>query len=130
MKTAHKLAALVAGTLFTAVLTALPFPSPAPGQQARTLSAGIGKGDRTVRRDFSLKLVFARKQGSFTAGVRVTIFDQDGNRVLETFSEGPWLFVDLPEGNYRVVARPESGGGAAGEVEVTAGRQKALYLTW
>ncbi len=130
MKTANKFAALVAGTLLGAVLTVLSFPSPAPGQQVRTLSAGVGKGDRTIRRDFSLKLVFARKQGPFVAGVRVTIFDQGGNKILETVSDGPWLFVDLPEGSYRVVARPEKGAGAAGEVKVTAGRQKSLYLTW
>lgn len=133
MNSAIKPTIPLAAALLVAVLLAFMLPSPAPAQQADTFSTGVSKDDRTVHREYSLKVVFAAKQGAFRAGVNVTIYDQSGAKVVDTFSQGPWLFVDLPEGSYRVVARQEGeakGLGAAGEVKITAGRQKALYLIW
>ena len=114
-----------------AVALLLPaYPDMGAAQDVRTLSTGAGKDNRTLRREFSLKVVFAQRAGPFLAGVKVTIYDEAGGKVVETFSEGPWLLVALPPGKYRVVARRKSGPRAAGTVQVTGVRQKSLYLTW
>lgn len=130
MKPANRTTVFWKTVLAAAVLLGFLVSPAAEAQQPRSFSTGAGKDGRAARPGYSLKVVFAQRDGPFLAGVEVVVYDESGAKVVETFSDGPWLFLDLPPGAYRVVARLKGGRGAAGEVKVGGKRQKSLYLTW
>lgn len=72
------------------------------------MSGGFGSDERealsVMGRKFSLKLVFAAKNGDYLSAVKVTIKDKRGETWLEAVSEGPWFYVKLPRGKYQVHA--------------------------
>jgi hypothetical protein len=74
----------------------------------RYFSAGIGQVEREAAYPpFSLKLVFTAGGKPFVTGVTVTLRAAKGATVLTLPGEqvtGPWLFIDLPEGTYELVA--------------------------
>ena len=75
--------------------------------QARYISGGIGFGERealkaiAAREKMNLKLVFAERSRAYLSAVPVTIKDSAGTVVLKVTTDGPWLFVHLPAGEYR-----------------------------
>jgi len=75
------------------------------------LSGGIGEDEARLVEgmvgNYPLTLEFvvaARPRAEFTAGVKVLITDHAGKVVLETVSDGPFVLVKLPAGNYTVTA--------------------------
>ena len=78
---------------------------------------------------FNLKVVLAWDAGNYVSGVRIDIYDSQGNSVLNTETEGPWLFASLAPETYTVMATYE---GAAQEqsVEVTADQLTEITFTW
>lgn len=52
--------------------------------------------------DYNLKRIFAVTAGNYLSDVEVQIRDTRGREVLETTSQGPWLFTKLPAGTYHV----------------------------
>ena len=73
------------------------------------MTGGVGLGERQAMeekaRDYNLKLVFAIIQGNYLADIPVTIAKRGtGEKVLETVTNGPWLFAKLPHGWYVVKA--------------------------
>ena len=95
-----------------------------------SLSSGVSREGRLAHPEYSLKLVFARASGAYLSGVQVEILDQNGNTVLKKKAKGPWLYVKLPTGIYRVVARRGRGYATAAVIDIDATRQKRVYLTW
>ena len=70
-------------------------------------SGGIGSGELEAlekqRGNFSLRiLTAARGSGAFLADALVKITDASGRTVLETRADGPWTYVNLKVGDYRV----------------------------
>ncbi|MHB8138896.1 MAG: carboxypeptidase regulatory-like domain-containing protein [Smithellaceae bacterium] len=55
-------------------------------------------------RNYSLKLVFAGKNGEYLSDIKVGILDRAGKKVLDAVSTGPWFFCKLPPGKYTVTA--------------------------
>jgi hypothetical protein len=112
------------------------FP-PAPGEReangVRYLTGGVGVTEadklRVVRDDFSLQLTFTGTGGKFLAGVDTRLMGADGKTVFSTVSDGPFLFVHMPPGQYRVVASYQ---GQAREDTVTVPAQGGVSrtLTW
>ena len=90
-----------------------PFAA-ANAQQVQTqqgidfITGGVGLDERealeAMAGDFSLKLRFALKGGSYIADVQVRIEDEEGKAVLEGAADGPWFLVDLKPGKYTVRA--------------------------
>ena len=76
-------------------------------------SGGVGLEDRAEEPSYSIKLVFFEKStpqgGPYVSNVKVAIYTEGYNSVVDVVSTGPWLFVDLPEGKYRVQATRKSG---------------------
>ncbi len=78
------------------------------------LSGGIGASEREALNKMAspekmnLKLVFAERGGAFLSAAPVTITDESGAVRLQVKTDGPWLFVKLPAGDYRY--RAERGG--------------------
>lgn len=88
---------------------------PAAGLEVKTagdisyVSGGVGTSEQEaleqVKSDYNLRLLFAvTGSGAFLAKVPVSITDQAGQVVLETVSDGPYLYAKLPAGTYSVSA--------------------------
>jgi hypothetical protein len=76
------------------------------------ISGGIGKDQALAfmraAADYPLTLEFVADAGhrrEFLSDVPVTIQDHSGRDVLRTTTEGPFLLVNLPRGEYKVTAR-------------------------
>jgi hypothetical protein len=93
------------------------------------LSSGVGLDNRQPHPEYPLKLVFAVQSGAFLADVNVKILDETGKEVAKMHSPGPWLFVDLPEGTYKVVGLRKDGKAAAAHFTVSKG-QTVVTLIW
>lgn len=100
----------------------------------RYFSTGIGQVEReAVYPAFSLKLVFTAGGKPFVTGVGVAVRDKKGATVLAVPAEhitGPWLFVDLPEGIYDVVATLGGEVQTAKGVKVGRGKVTTQHVRW
>ena len=99
----------------------------------RYVSGGVGKGEREalqrLANDYSLRLAFAISCGHYFYKVDVSIKDTAGRIVLESLTDGPWLFADLPAGEYTVKAR-SSGRTVVKKVLVSGKGQPMVTLFW
>ncbi|MCB1934161.1 MAG: hypothetical protein KDI45_17055 [Candidatus Accumulibacter sp.] len=98
------------------------------------LNGGVGKDEaatmRRLAKEFPLRMTFSeRKDGEFIADVPVVILDASGNPVFELPKAGPMLYVMLPHGNYRVIARFK-GLTESQNVTLTGKEGKDLYFHW
>lgn len=72
-----------------------------------------GVGDESIARmhllfkDFNFRLLFAALDGHYLSDVTVRIVDADGNVVMDTISQGPWMLVNLTPGMYLITATYE-----------------------
>lgn len=114
-------------------------PLPAVRQSAgiRYLTGGVGSDSassmRAVRSSYPVAISFVYREGKkhqFTSGVGVVIEHPDGAPVLEVVTEGPYLFVDLAPGPYRLRARSSLGAPQHREFQVTAGRRTEFTVVW
>jgi len=99
----------------------------------RYISGGLGKEERDLlhqmARDYSLKLIFALKQGDYLSNVHVAVKDTQGNTVLDTVSEGPLLYMSLPDGKYTINA--EANGQPKQQIaQVHKAQQSELQFYW
>jgi hypothetical protein len=96
------------------------------------VSGGIGDDDPLAEMtgDFNLQLVFATQgSGEYLADIRVRISDAKGNPLLEAESPGPFFYVRLPAGAYRIRAEFE-GKPLERPVVVSDRRLRNLYFYW
>jgi hypothetical protein len=97
------------------------------------ITGGVGLNERRalerIGRDYNLKLVFAVTGGSYLGEVQVSIKDMAGRVILETVSDGPWFFTDLPTGKYSVTAQVD-GQGQRKVFRVSQRRQKTVSFFW
>lgn len=73
------------------------------------VSGGIGLSEsdsmKAAEKTYPLTLVFAQKmdgQNAYAADVPVTIVDSKGRTMLKTTTNGPYLLVKLPAGQYKI----------------------------
>ena len=82
-----------------------------PVSKAPYLSCGIGEEELSqvdqARENYNVRLLFAELSGAYITGVRVLVADEKGETVLDVSSAGPYLFVKLTAGKYRVKASYE-----------------------
>jgi hypothetical protein len=97
------------------------------------LSGGISEeGQREtleLGKPFNLQVVFTLASGEYLADVRVSIADAKGARVLDTVAEGPFLFVKLPPGTYRISASLNEQA-IARTIAVGPRGQQVVHLRW
>lgn len=77
------------------------------------MTGGIGSGEleslEKQRNNFSLRILTAAKgSGAYLADALVKIVDAAGRTVLETRADGPWTYVNLKPGEYRVTVTYKS----------------------
>lgn len=73
------------------------------------VTGGVGSTEESLLKqrsaEFSLRiLVAASGSGAYLADARVRITDAAGRQVLDVRTDGPWLYVNLKLGDYKVVA--------------------------
>lgn len=108
-------AAMLAG-LALVPLAAAPQENPLPAPEPQTvgkltyLTGGVGLEERDEMHakmgDYNLRLTFAAGD-AYLGRVKVRVADQKGHQLLATESNGPWFFVKLPKGKYKVSAENE-----------------------
>lgn len=113
MKNTTYLTAITTAAACLAMLSAFTYASTQPADQfvssATFVSGGVGEGDQVrmhnLAPEYRLHLVFARKpDGAYLSHVPVAIRDRNGHTVFELSNSGPLLFVNLPQGDYRITA--------------------------
>ena len=104
--------------------------TPAKAATVRMLSTGVGIEERVPHKDYPLLVEFARARGALLADVKVTVTDGAGKPVLTTVSSGPWLYLGLPAGDYKVIATPEHRRPETASMNVPASGQKVVRMTW
>lgn len=105
-------------------------PAVVPAAAMGPMSGGISEQGRAAHPEYPLKLVFAAETGAYLAAIDVEIYNEAGDQVLKTHSEGPWLFVDLAPGTYRVKAVRPNGETASAMVTVGGDGQTVAGITW
>jgi hypothetical protein len=72
------------------------------------MSGGVGDDELEMMQQlaskFNLKMLFASTKGNYLAGVHITVENKGGQVLLNTDSDGPFLYVLLPKGQCKVVA--------------------------
>lgn len=112
------------------VLAGLLFVPALAGAADNYLSTGFGITNREPHPEYSLKLVFSTRSGKYLADIQTQIY-RDGQKIKEIFSPGPWLFVDLPPGKYRVVASTDDGQKQGARFSLEEGEdQRQVILAW
>ena len=95
-----------------AILLAGPAASTRGGKTAQGepyLTGGVGAAEledlEKQRQRFSLRVLTASKgSGAYLADAVIKITDGSGKTVLDTTADGPWLYVNLKPGDYKVTA--------------------------
>ena len=90
-------------------VTLLSTVSLAESQEFILWSGGISEEERAEAPEQGIKLVFFVRAGNFLADIKVSVKDQSGQELVNTVSTGPWLILDLPDGNYGIVAERSNG---------------------
>jgi hypothetical protein len=97
------------------------------------LSGGVSEeerdGLRQVDGDYNVKLIFAAKEGDYFSDVSVTIENNQGKKILEAVSNGPWFYTRLPPGKYTVLAQVK-GQTHRQVTEVNQQKQTQLQFYW
>jgi hypothetical protein len=109
----HACTTLAALLLLGAGLSTAYADMPPVRQQGNVqyVSGGVGLDEsesmRAAEKDYPLTLVFAQQmdgQNAYAADVPVTITDSKGTTVLQTTTNGPYLLVKLPAGQYKIAS--------------------------
>lgn len=78
----------------------------------RYISGGVGEESQgrlaAQAAQFNLRVIFALKAGNYVSGVEASVWDGSGRQVFATVTDGPWLYAQIPPGNY--VMRAALGG--------------------
>lgn len=115
-----------------------PLPSVRQAGNVRYMTGGIGANSaeamRGLRARYPVNVTFALRdagKNQFTAGVGVVIEDASGVPLLSVVTEGPYLYVDLPPGQYRLRAQEPRLGPPQDKVfRVQARRHVDLMVLW
>lgn len=97
------------------------------------VTGGVGFEERTalksVENKYNVKLTFALASGAYVSDVDILIHDAQGNVVLQTQAQGPFLYTNLSPGTYTVEA-VYNGKIKKSTIEVNGKGQKTVLLHW
>lgn len=134
----QKAVCLVFGLLFTvAVFSAAAAAQDLPEIQSQGevsyVSGGVGEEERAwldeLSDRFNLKITMAQQEGNYLSDIRVRIYNQQAELVLDAVSDGPWFFAELPAGAYTIDAEA-AGRTIIKKVNVTATEQSEVVFAW
>jgi hypothetical protein len=106
----------------------------ATDQGVRYLTGGIGSEEReameTLGTKFNLKLIFAELSGDYIAGVGAILSDQHGKELGRIITNGPWLYVRLSPGTYRVKATLDGVTQEIAKLRIREHGQVVRFMHW
>ena len=98
----------------------------------RYLSTGVGEEERAMPqpKDYSLKLILATRDGCYLAFVTLKVFK--GSELIATIPsqevKGPWVYMDLPAGSYKIIGIRKNGQKSEVYVKVPSRGMKTVYM--
>ena len=100
----------------------------------RFLSGGVGIEEREATYPpFSVKLILSQQPRAFLTHVSLLIQDEKKQTVLDIPHElvtGPWVFVNLPPGQYHIVGKSRNGIRIERTIRVKTGTTQVHHLIW
>ncbi len=101
------------------------------------IGGGIGVVERAAleqwAKNYSLRIEMATKSGAYVGDMRVRVFNALGSLVLDAPSDGPLLYLMLPDGRYKVEVsglRSDEYVLQSREVNVLGGKQVRAFFAW
>lgn len=98
------------------------------------MTGGIGSSEREVMENwganYDLKLIFAESSGHFLSDVKVVIQDRTRREMLSVLTNGPWLYVELSPGIYRVRATFEGVTQEITELRIAEQGRVVRFIHW
>jgi len=92
-------------------------------------NGGISLEERASAPDEGTKLeFFVADDGAYLSDVQVIVEDAEGDEIVNTVTDGPWLILDLPEGEYNVQASLGSGKVQSGKITVDSRSESFGYM--
>jgi len=83
-----------------------PFIEKGADNGIRYMTGGVGSNERAameeMAEEYTLKLVCALNTGEYLTQIHVVVREPDGEILLNTLSNGPLFFADLPRGRYGI----------------------------
>ena len=98
------------------------------------LSGGISTDERErmeeMGKSYNVKLTFAEKKGAFVAGVRLVIEGEKGAEIVNVMTDGPWFYIQLPAGVYKLQATFEGEKKEVRRLTVSKNKRIQQGLIW
>ena len=133
MRSVTMLAVLLLGSWVNAMSAAADDETVMTSGNVRFVSGGVGDDSdarmQSLGKEFNLRLLFAAKDGHYLADVALTIVNERGVKVLDTTSEGPWLFAALAPGKYRITAT-YAGTAVSRDTTIPASGRREVFFRW
>lgn len=89
-------------------------------------TGGITIDERQAAPRDGTKLSFFITSGPYLSAIEVTIWNSAGRQILSTTTDGPWLLVDLPAGEYSVRGRRQNGSEQSLKIQVAQNRNETF----
>jgi hypothetical protein len=97
------------------------------------VSGGIGSDEsdalRAVKGDYNLRIISADKDGHFRGDTQVVVSDMKGNVLLDTMTQGPLLYANLPDGRY-IVEGSSEGQTNKQTIRIATGKNTRVHFSW
>lgn len=111
----------------------LPVPTPQNQGEVSYVTGGIGIDEadafRSAAPQYNLRVTFSSLRGEYYAAVKVTLLDAQGRTVIETTSDGPFVYFHVRPGKYQVRAE-NLGQAVTRAAQVRDKRATELYIRW
>jgi hypothetical protein len=100
----------------------------------RYINGGISEEQadeiRHTAKNFSLQVLFSGgASGGWLTDVSFMILDEKGKTIFSKKQSGPILFIDLPNGNYKIIGRYNTEKQSV-LISLSAGKQQRIILNW
>ncbi|MBI3541601.1 MAG: hypothetical protein HY073_05645 [Deltaproteobacteria bacterium] len=96
-------------------------------------AANVAPGEKidVSLKSYSAKIIFSSESQIPYAGVYLRVFDASGIIIFKQLCEKPWLFLNLPEGEYNLIAVDRKKVQREALLPVKKGQsQKVVKLSW
>ncbi|MBX9675615.1 MAG: hypothetical protein K2V71_03320 [Methylotenera sp.] len=125
---------LILALLFAQIAYAKPLIALTSPTGVAYLSGGIGEEEvlamRAQAKKFTLNLLFSEgTSGRWVTNVNVNIYNEQGDRVFRIVGSKPMLYVNLPAGNYLILAN-NNGQKLRHKLSLEDNANKKVILNW
>jgi len=98
------------------------------------ISGGVSTDEREAMekegKAYNVKLSFAEKRGPYLSDVKLVIEGSKGTEIINTVTNGPWFYIQLPAGSYTVKATFNDKTREIKRLDVQKDKPVRQTLTW